>query len=133
MLTWPLKRADELQSMSLATDPVYGMRLSKADKTLRHDYRGHLYHFCSKECRARIHGGGSRRFVWFEVILAAKRRQQMRAPMCPFARPRTQRSHGAFGDSQGEKTRSAHTTLLGTRCARNFGGGLMSVNLDAVT
>jgi YHS domain-containing protein len=62
-----IETADHLQPTSLATDPVCGMRLTKVSTTLRHDYRGHPYYFCSHECRDAF-AADPRRFVWFETV-----------------------------------------------------------------
>lgn len=33
------------------TDPVCGMRIGRSSVAASHDYRGHAYYFCSRDCR----------------------------------------------------------------------------------
>jgi YHS domain-containing protein len=62
-----IETADELQATTLATDPVCGMRIAKDGTTLRHNYRGHPYYFCSQACCDGF-AADPRQFVWFEVF-----------------------------------------------------------------
>jgi YHS domain-containing protein len=44
---------DDLEE-DILTDPVCGMRLGRSDVRAQADYRGHLYFFCSTDCRERF-------------------------------------------------------------------------------
>jgi YHS domain-containing protein len=62
-----IETADNLQSTALATDPVCGMRLAKDGTTLRHNYRGHPYYFCSKQCCDAFTADPGA-YVWFKML-----------------------------------------------------------------
>lgn len=58
--------ADDLEE-DIVTDPVCGMRLSRSQVHETSTYRGHLYFFCSAECRNRLEKDATQ-FVRFSTI-----------------------------------------------------------------